>query len=242
MNTGIQDSVDLAWKLEACIRGWGGQCLLASYELERRPVGIRNVSEATGNLKRMLTPRDHRPPKEVFEPGPAGDRARAEFGSQFTETMRREWFTLGIHLGYFYEGSPLVVPDGTPAPADEVSIYAQTSRPGSRAPHLWLAPGKSTLDFFGRGFVLLRFGTRPMAVHRFQDAAKRRNLPVSIVDVASEAAYGAYERRLVLVRPDGHVAWRGDRQPENALDVVDRVRGAGARQRQTSKETSKWGT
>jgi 2-polyprenyl-6-methoxyphenol hydroxylase-like FAD-dependent oxidoreductase len=245
MNTGIQDSVDLAWKLEACIRGWGGPGLLASYELERRPVGLRNVAEATGNLKRMLTPRDHRPPKEIFEPGPAGERARAEFGRRFTETMRREWFTLGIHLGYFYEGSTVVVADGTPPPEDEVSAYAQTSRPGSRAPHVWLAPGKSTLDFFGRGFVLLRFGEHPSAADRFQDAAKRRNLPLSIIDIESDRAREAYERRLVLVRPDGHVAWRGDRQPENALDVIDRVRGAGsegARQHQTSGETSQWGT
>ena len=228
MNTGIQDAVDLGWKLEACVRGWGGSKLLDSYELERRPVALRNVGEATGNLKRMLAPRNERPPALMFEASPAGEQARAEFGARYTKTMRREWFTLGIHLGYFYEGSPIVVADGTPAPADEVSTYAQTSRPGSRAPHVRLGEGRSTLDLFGRGFVLLRFGPKPGAAERFQEAAKRRNLPLSVIDVASEAAAEAYERRLALVRPDGHVAWRGDEEPADALDVVDRVRGAGA--------------
>jgi len=226
MNTGIQDAVDLAWKLEACIQGWGGSGLLASYAFERRPVGIRNVNEATGNLSRMLAPRVHRPPKEIFEPGPAGEGARRKFGGSYTEMMRREWFTLGIHLGYFYESSPIVVPDGTPAPPDAVSSYEQTSRPGSRAPHVWLAEAKSTLDLFGRGFVLLRFGADPPAADRLIEAAKLRGVPLAVADIDHGEASRTYERRLVLVRPDGHVAWRGDAQPRNAARVIDVVRGA----------------
>ena len=228
MNTGIQDSVDLGWKLEACLGGWGGTKLLASYETERRPVGIRNVTEATGNLKRMLTPRVQHPAAEIFQPGPEGDRMRFEFGRNFTQMMRREWFTLGIHLGYAYEGSPIIVPDGTSAMPDEVSTYTQTSRPGARAPHVWLREGKSTLDLFGRGFVLLRLGAGPPAADRILDAAKRRGVPLSVVDIDHEEANGIYVRRLVLVRPDGHSAWRGDRQPQDVLGLIDRVRGAGA--------------
>lgn len=226
MNTGMQDSVDLAWKLEACVRGWGGPALLGSYEIERRPVGIRNVGEATGNLDRMLAPRVERPPKEIFEPGPAGERARREFGNRFTETMRREWFTIGIHLGYVYEGSPIIVPDGTPAPPDEVSSYVQTSRPGSRAPHVWLGEGRSTLDLFGRGFVLLRFGDNPPDARGLLDAAGNRSVPLQVMDIDSDEAREVYERRLVLVRPDGHSAWRGDVQPGDPLRVIDIVRGA----------------
>jgi len=227
MNTGIQDAVDLGWKLEASLAGWGGPRLLASYELERRPVGIRNVTEATGNLNRMLAPRVHRPPGEIFETGPAGDQARKVFGDHYTEMMRREWFTLGIHLGYFYEGSPIIVPDGTPAPEDDVSRYIQTSRPGSRAPHAWLGEDRSTLDLFGRGFVLLRFGANPPRADRLVQAAQRRGVPLSVVDIEHEAASRLYERCLVLVRPDGHTAWRGDREPESALGIIDTVRGAG---------------
>lgn len=226
MNTGIQDSVDLAWKLEACIKGWGGENLLASYELERKPVGLRNVAEATGNLERMLSPRVKSVPPGMFDEGPAGDRARKAFGDAYTEMMRREWFSNGIHLGYMYEGSPVIVPDGTPQPPDEVSGYTQTARPGSRAPHVWLSKGKSTLDLFGRGFVLLRLGANPPAADNLATAAVARNVPLEIVDIVHVRAEAAYERRLVLVRPDGQVCWRGDGDPKDALRVIDTVRGA----------------
>ncbi|MSQ54333.1 MAG: 2-polyprenyl-6-methoxyphenol hydroxylase [Betaproteobacteria bacterium] len=226
MNTGIQDVVNLSWKLEACIKGWGGPRTLPSYETEQRPVGLRNVAEATGNLQRMLSPRVTQPGAAVFEPGPWGDAARAEFGQAYTEMMRREWFSVGIHLGYMYEGSPLVVADGTPQPQDTVSSYTQTSRPGSRAPHAWLAVGKSTLDLFGKGFVLLRFGTRPPAADRLAEAAAKRGVPLTVHDILDAAAARLYERRLVLVRPDGQVAWRADAVPEDALMLVDSIRGA----------------
>ena len=225
MNMGIQDAVDLGWKLEAMLKGWGGPRLLSSYEIERRPVSIRNVREASGNLSRMLSPRTEKPAPEAFEPGPAGDRARAEFGKLFAERMRREWFTLGIHLGYRYEGSPVLMPDGTPEPPDEVSTYVPTARPGHRAPHHWLAPGRSTLDLFGRGFVLLRFA-RDAATAGLERAAAARGLPLAVTDIADEACARLYERRLVLVRPDGHVAWRADAEPPDPERIIDTVRGA----------------
>jgi hypothetical protein len=225
MNTGMQDAVDLGWKLEAMVRGWGGAKLLASYESERRPVALRNVREATANLQRMLLPRSRKPPKEIFEPGPKGERARRAFGEAYTEMMKQEWFTIGIHLGYVYEGSPVIVPDGTPRPPDEVMTYTQTARPGSRAPHVWLAPGKSTLDLFGKGFVLLRFSPDAEA-GALQEAAAAVGMPLSVVDVASEEAAALYARRLVLVRPDGHVAWRGGELPADCQNLVDSVRGA----------------
>jgi 2-polyprenyl-6-methoxyphenol hydroxylase-like FAD-dependent oxidoreductase len=226
MNTGLQDAVDLGWKLAACVEGWGGPGLLASYEPERRPVAVRNVAEATGNLQRMLSPREQHPPAAIFEAGAAGERARASFGRMFTETMKREWFTLGIHLGYVYENSPIIVPDGTPAPPQEVCTYTQTARPGSRAPHLWLDPGRSTLDLFGRGFVLLRLGGNPPPVHGLVAAAAARGVPLQVVDLAHPEAQALYERRLVLVRPDGHSAWRADAEPADPGALIDTVRGA----------------
>ena len=228
MNTGIQEAIDLAWKLEARLRGWGGDNLLASYEAERRPVAARNIREAGGNLARMLSPRDHLPPPEIFHPGSDGDAARRSFGAKFTETMRREWFTLGIHLGYRYEGSPICIPDGTPEPPDEPATYVPTARPGHRAPHAWLAPGQSTLDLFGHGFVLLRFGAVPVDASALAEAAAARGVPLHVQDIRDEAIAAVYERRLVLVRPDGHVAWRGDALPDGADAVIDRVRGAAA--------------
>ena len=224
MNTGIEEAVDLAWKLEARLNGWGGDRLLASYEAERRPIAVRNVREAGGNLARMLSPRDNLPPPEIFVAGPAGDAARRAFGAKFTETMRREWFTIGIQLGYRYEGSPICIPDGTPAPPDEPAAYIPTARPGHRAPHAWLTPTQSTLDLFGRGFVLMRFGA--IDADALVEAAARRRVPMTVCDINDAEAGKLYERRLVLVRPDGHVAWRGDAAPADAAGVIDTVCGA----------------
>jgi len=225
MNTGMQDAVDVSWKLEAAVRGWGGPKLLQSYGIERRPVALRNVKEATANLKRMMSTREKKPPKEIFESGAAGDRAREVFGAEYKDMMKQEWFTLGIHLGYWYENSPVIVPDGTPQPPDEVMTYTQTARPGSRAPHVWLAPGKSTLDLFGKGFVLLRFSPNVNA-DAILAAAKSGGVPLRLEDIDHPDAARLYERKLVLVRPDGHVAWRSDLPPADCTALIDTLRGA----------------
>jgi 2-polyprenyl-6-methoxyphenol hydroxylase-like FAD-dependent oxidoreductase len=228
MNMGIQDAVDLAWKLEGALAGWGGPDLLRSYEIERRPVAIRNVQEASGNLRRMLGPRDKKPPAAAFAPGPEGERARAEFGARYTAAMHREWFTLGIHLGYRYEFSPIVVPDGTSEPPDDPEHYVQTARPGHRAPHVWLADGRSTLDLFGHGYVLLCLGASPPAADRLVHAAEAARMPLAVVALDQPDLLAAYEQPLVLVRPDGHVAWRGDADPDDAERIVAIVTGNGA--------------
>jgi 2-polyprenyl-6-methoxyphenol hydroxylase-like FAD-dependent oxidoreductase len=224
MNMGIQDSVDLGWKLQAVVDGWGGPHLIASYEIERRPVAIRNVNEATNNLKLMLTPREKLSPL-VFESGKEGDQARKEFGDAYTAMMKREWYTNGIHLGFRYEGSPIIVPDGTPEPEDTVSTYEQVARPGHRAPHVWLSPNRSTLDLFGRGFILLRFDPR-VPVEGIISAAKLGGIPFEVIDIDNAEARTLYATKLVLVRPDGHVAWRDDAEPTNPSFIIDVVRGA----------------
>ncbi|MFL6797034.1 MAG: FAD-dependent oxidoreductase [Xanthobacteraceae bacterium] len=228
MNTGIQDAVDLGWKLAASLDGWGGRELLRSYEQERRPVAERNVREASANLSRMTATRGNRPPPELFESGARGDAARADYGRWFTELMRHEWFTIGIHLGYRYDDSPIVWPDGTPAPPLETATYQQTARPGARAPHAWLPDGRSTLDLFGRGFTLLHLAGEPPRDRGFQAAARAIGMPLEIVTIESEEIAELYQRRLVLVRPDGHVAWRGDDEPADVAAVLDTVRGAHA--------------
>ncbi|MGN5478142.1 FAD-dependent monooxygenase [Cupriavidus basilensis] len=108
MNTGLLDAVNLSWKLAAMIHGWGGRNLLASCEAEQYPVAVRNVGEASENLRRMLSPRVLRPEPAVFDTdAPDMGSARREYGQRYTEMMRREWFSIGVHLGYVYEGSPI---------------------------------------------------------------------------------------------------------------------------------------
>jgi 2-polyprenyl-6-methoxyphenol hydroxylase-like FAD-dependent oxidoreductase len=225
MNTGLLDAVNLAWKLAARLEGWGGEELLDSYDLEQRPVAVRNVTEAGDNLKRMLTPRLTRPDAAMFEgDGPEQEAARREFGEHYTAMMKREWYSIGIHLGYVYEASPVVVADGSPMPAMEVSSYTQTARPGSRAPHAWLAPGRSILDEFGTGFVLLRFADL-VDCTPLEEACARDGVPLRVLDIRDASAAALYETRLCLVRPDGQVAWRGDSLPQNAAALLRRVTG-----------------
>jgi hypothetical protein len=238
MNTGIGDAVDLGWKLEAVIKGWGGADLLASYDTERRPVGLRNVAEASRNLRRMLSTRERLPGPEIFQDGPASDTARKEYGEWFAAIMRHEWFANGVMLGYRYDNSPIVMPDGTPAPPDPSHPYVQTARPGARAPHVWLADGRSTLDLFGRGFVLLRLGRNSPPAIKIERAAKERGVPLTSIEIDEPDVLAAYEHRLILVRPDGHVAWRADTEPANADAMIDAVRGQDNAIRQRLERTS----
>jgi 2-polyprenyl-6-methoxyphenol hydroxylase-like FAD-dependent oxidoreductase len=225
MNTGIQDAVDLSWKLAAVRQGWGGPYLLDSYDAERRPIGHRNVREAAANFRRMTSPR---PGPMLLDPTLAGDAFRQKLGAEFSAIMRHEWFTLGVHLGYHYDNSPICWPDGTAATPDDPNRYVPTTRPGSRAPHVWLAPGKSTLDLFGRDLALLGFGADGSDVAKLLQAAQAREVPITFTEIDHAEAAQLYERKLVLVRPDGHVAWRGDRAPDDPLAVIDCIRGASA--------------
>jgi hypothetical protein len=139
-----------------------------------------------------------------------------------------------MHLGYRYEDSPVCVADGTPPIPDDSRNYIPTTRPGSRAPHLWLADGRSTLDLFGRNFVLLRIGARAPDAGPLLQAARQRRLPLEVVAIDDPAVAAAYERSLVLVRPDGHVAWRGDELADADM-IVSTVCGLGASPGLTSK-------
>ena len=117
-------------------------------------------------------------------------------------------------------------PDCTPPPPDVARTYEQTARPGHRAPHAWLADGRSTLDLFGRGFMLLGFGATAADATPLLEAARERHVPVEFAPLAEPNIATLYQRKFVLVRPDGHVAWRDDRIPEDPLRVFDVVRGA----------------
>jgi 2-polyprenyl-6-methoxyphenol hydroxylase-like FAD-dependent oxidoreductase len=230
MNTGIGDAVDLSWKLAAHLDGWAGEPALDSYEAERKPVAIRNVREASGNLRRMLSPGRN---PHLLDDSVEGAATRKKVGPEFSAAMRREWYTLNIHLGYRYDHSPIVVAeDGAPRvqSGDEAAKYAPTTLPGARAPHVWLAPGKSTLDLFGHGFVLLALSP-DLDPWAFSSAAKAGRVPLKVERLDGDDVRAAYEKPLVLVRPDGHVAWRSDAMPKDAAEILRTVTGrAGARQ------------
>jgi 2-polyprenyl-6-methoxyphenol hydroxylase-like FAD-dependent oxidoreductase len=224
MNTGLQDAFDLGWKLAAMVHGWGGPALTESYDLERRPASTRAAEVSLSNYRRLIDGTRH---ADILAPTPAGDVARREIGARLEKENMKSWQPTGVHLGYIYHPSPIVVPDDTPRPADDTIGYVPTTFPGARAPHSWLEPGRSTLDLFGDGFVLLAFAD--VSTGALERVAAAVGLPLAVHRITAPAAAALYGRRLVLVRPDGHVAWRGDAVPANAADLIDTIRGAGPR-------------
>ncbi|AKP92220.1 FAD-dependent monooxygenase [Achromobacter ruhlandii] len=223
MNTGIQEVLDLGWKLQGMLEGWGGHNLLRSYELERRPIAQRNTSFSTQNFRAWQDTPD---PSAVCDDTPAGARTRAALGRRLRDSTRVEWESMGLQIGHRYEQSPICVPDGTPPVPDDFRIFVPNARPGARAPHAWLKDGRSTLDLFGESFVLLDFGgDESPDVHTLLAAAQRTRVPLRRVVLDEPEVERLYAAKLVLVRPDGHVAWRGGAVGD-ARRIIDVVRGA----------------
>lgn len=224
MNMGIGDAVDLGWKLAATLQGWGGPTLLDTYGLERKPVHQRVIDAAVesyalvgGELSRA----------DIEQPGTAGDRARSAAGKLIFEHKLPEFRSLGLVLGYRYRNSPIILPDGTAPVPEQVTEYRPSAQPGCLAPHLWLDDGSSLYDHFGAGFTLLLGGKARMdhaaGVRR---AAAARGIPLEVFPVADPRFAALYGADLALVRPDQHVAWRGDDLPADSATLLDCVRGA----------------
>jgi 2-polyprenyl-6-methoxyphenol hydroxylase-like FAD-dependent oxidoreductase len=223
MNTGLGDAIDLGWKLAAVHHGWAPATLLDSYEVERRPVGRRNVGHADTS---HANDREQKPGPAVSDDTPEGARVRQRLTDAILPSQTRKVITDGLALGYRYDPSPIVWDDGTPPPEDTVTEYHPNARPGSRAPHVFTAPGRSTIDLFGKGFVLMRLGGTPPDVSGVERSFAQRGVPLAIETLDHPEVAALYERSLVLVRPDGHVAWRADAPPADPLALADRVRGA----------------
>jgi len=222
MNTGMQEVLDLGWKLQGSLEGWAGPQLLSSYEAERRPVASRNIAFSTQNFKAWKGTVE---PSAVLDLTEEGEHTRRTIGKLLRDSTRVEWESVGLQIGHRYERSPICVPDDSPPTSDDYDRYVPTSRAGSRAPHAWLPDGRSTLDLFGNGFVLLCFDDVLSDVEALSQAFLARHVPLSVVRIVDREIGRLYERRRVLVRPDGHVAWRGD-HVVNPTEIVEVIRGA----------------
>jgi 2-polyprenyl-6-methoxyphenol hydroxylase-like FAD-dependent oxidoreductase len=209
MNTGVQDVQNLAWKLAAVLQGWAAPALLDTYDAERRPVGRTITEQSLMNSISM-----------------------GRLGDQATGFARPEYLNeQGMIFGASYD-SGAVVPDGTSAPvvANPVTDYVPSARPGARAPHAWLERSGervSTIDLVGRRFALLAsgeewakpgHGARVLSITTVGDGWELR-------DPGGQwhATYGLERGGAVLVRPDGHVAWRC---PTPVADPAGAVRAA----------------
>jgi hypothetical protein len=153
---------------------------------------------------------------------------RAGIGREVYEINVGQFCCGGLNVGYFYAESPIIAYDGEPAPAYDIYEFSQSTVPGCRTPHVWLRDGRSLYDALGPDFTLLRFDAK-VEISALVEAAADRGVPMAVIDVDVDAAAAFYPHKLLLSRPDQHVAWRGDRPPDDPLALVDRVRGASGR-------------
>lgn len=218
MNMGIGDGVDLGWKLSAVLQGWAGDDLLDSYQVERRPVHQVVIDEAVANFS--VPPA---PPDIIEQRGWPGRCVRALIGGKIRKAKAREFHTLGTVLGLVYEGSPWVAVEAGEAPPHNNSRYKPTARPGFLAPHAWLADGRSLYDLFGPGFTLLvTVDGDSTQIENAKSEAASLGVPLHVVRPADGRLRALYRATLALIRPDQHVAWRGEHWQAGILGLVTR--------------------
>jgi 2-polyprenyl-6-methoxyphenol hydroxylase-like FAD-dependent oxidoreductase len=221
MNTGIGDAVDLGWKLAADLEGWAGSGLLATYEVERRPVAREALDAAHVNLSRTMR---RTVTEELRATTVEGARARARMAEILQEEgAKHEFDAPDVHFGFAYR-SPIVVSEGNshgPASHD----WRPGSDPGTRAAHVWLGSGLSTLDLFGHGYTLMCLSDDDQ-IPAMEQAFGERHVPLTVQRWETPELNALYCCRFLLVRPDGHVAWRGNRLPSSPGELVDVIRGA----------------
>ncbi len=218
MNSGVGDAIDLSWKLAATLHGWGGPRLLASYEAERRPIGARNVDAS------RQASRGRRAWRAAYKPNirdntPAGAATRANLARIADVEQRKSNEMIGAELGYRYDHSPIVWPEAGEPPEDNVMRYIPTSWPGARLPHVWLADGRALHDRIGDGYTLLCLGSGQSA-DGLSRAFAGYGAPFTALALNDAHAREIYGYDLLLLRPDLHVVWRGNRLPDDPAKLA----------------------
>ena len=224
MNAGIADAASLSWMLAAVLSGWAEPALLDAYQAERQPI-TDQVSHFAFAIAKEVSQQRREIPADIERCDAVGEATRARIGKEAYDLYVQQQCCGGLNFGYFYAGSPIIAYDGAGQPAYSMGRFESSSVPGCRAPHFWLPDGRSLYDALGGGHSLIRF-VPDISVRGLVEAAARRRMPLSVLDVDDAQAAELYARALVLVRPDRHVAWRGNEEPAASMDLIDRVRGA----------------
>jgi 2-polyprenyl-6-methoxyphenol hydroxylase-like FAD-dependent oxidoreductase len=215
-NTAIEDAVNLGWKLASVLKGVSPPALLDSYEAERRPVAVRNTGYARGFADSLGL---YQAAPEIEDETDAGREARRAAGAYLETHARAEFNIPGVTFGCRYDGSPIIVSDGSAPPPDAANVYVPTACPGGRAPHAWLEDGRSLYDLFGFEWTLLRFTEDAPDAGHFQNVARTFGAELKVID-APAALRALYEADLALIRPDQIVAWRGSASQVNVFECV----------------------
>jgi 2-polyprenyl-6-methoxyphenol hydroxylase-like FAD-dependent oxidoreductase len=219
MNTGVGDAIDLSWKLAATLQGWGGAGLLASYEIERRQIGARNVA-ASG-----FAAQGRRAWRAAYRPNirantPEGAETRARLAQIANVEQRKSNEMIGAELGYRYVGSPVICNAAGDGPEHQLMQYVPSTWPGTRLPHVWLRDGSALHDKLGQGYTLLRLRRGGGDTTALEGALRATGAPLDVLDIEEEHPRNIYGHDLLLVRPDLHIVWRGQRPPANPQELA----------------------
>ena len=224
MNSGVGDAIDLSWKLAATLAGWGGPALLDSYEIERRQVGERNVGASRyASLGRRKWRAQYRP--GIGDDTRQGAAARELLARVAAVEQPKSNEMIGAELGYRYVDSPVVcdIPGG---PEHRFRVYEPTTWPGARLPHVWLADGTPVQDRIPfEGYTLLRLGGTRVDGAGLEKAMRAGGAPFTLLEIPDEPARDVYGADLILLRPDLHIVWRGNRAPEDAGEIAAMATG-----------------
>jgi 2-polyprenyl-6-methoxyphenol hydroxylase-like FAD-dependent oxidoreductase len=227
MNAGIADATNLAWLLAASLQGWADPAILDAYEAERLPI-TEQVSRFAMDMAGKVLGQRRTVPDEIEQAGPAGDAVRQQVGQAAYDLNVQQYCCGGLNFGYFYDRSPIIQYDGAEQPAYTMADFNPSTIPGCRVPFATLSDGRPVYDALGPGYTLLRLDSSIM-VTPLVDAMRDGGVPIEIVDVQAGLHAGGpdpfHDRKLVLVRTDQHVAWRGDALPDRPDRLVDTLTG-----------------
>lgn len=223
MNAGIADAVDLSWLLASVLQSWADPRILDAYEMERQPI-TEQVSQFAMNHALAVMDQKRAIPAEIEQDGPAGDEVRERIGRAAYELNVQQYCCAGLNFGYYYDRSPIIGYDGETPPPYTMGSFVPSTTPGARVPHLWLKDGRSLLDHLGPAYTLIRFD-QAVDVGPTIDAAAAANVPLTVVDVEPESAAFRFPEKILIVRPDSHIAWRGRATPADPGKLIGLLRG-----------------
>lgn len=219
MNAGIADAMNLSWLLCAVQDGWADPAIIDAYEAERLPITGQVSRFAMGKLEENARATGGRDiPALLSRPGLIGGFLRRKLGQRLYAINAPQMSPQGLNFGYYYAGSPIIVADGAVAPDYDMGSFTPSTVPGCRLPHFRI-DGVSVLDLLGPAYTLIRFDRAiPIA------ALEQTGLPITVID-APRPAEPAFQHKLLIVRADGHIAWRGDALPGDVPALANQLRG-----------------
>jgi hypothetical protein len=227
MNAGIADAANLAWKLAGVLNGWASPGILDTYHEERQPI-TDQVSRLIEDVARKVIVQRDGITADIERQDAVGEAARTRVGTEAYDLDVQQQCCGGLNFGYYYEDSSIVAYDDECAPAYTMGTFTSSTVPGCRAPHLWLEGDRSLYDALGPDYTLIRLDPS-VHVAGIAEAAAQRGVPLVILDIDASNAQALYDRKLVLVRPDQHVAWRGNEEPSAPEELIDLMRGVRTR-------------